>query len=306
MPPSIGLTHLRTRSKSQHTYEQRLSALEQAELHERHEFSRLWRNYGRPVPVSSAAAVSRPVTAPELVDLCVIPSSRHGRRPSDLHASEQLMPPAQHEQAVLPSNPPPGGFLSPPTTLVRGPQSFMENPQVTKRLSNDYFAYFKSALHDEDIARDLVRREHQSARRSSRRSGEQRLSSCPPQVIRVEGQFTDKSYSAADDGDDLGYAPLAPRLKMASSTRSQPRASGLVDAPHDSQQRQHLPDHIPDPVRLRQFKSKHADERVHLSALKPKCAVLHVKLEKLSRRMKAEDEEFAAFRDVYLRSLKHM
>lgn len=59
-----------------------------------------------------------------------------------------------------------------------------------------------------------------------------------------------------------------------------------------------------DPSRLRQFRNRYAPPPVSLSTLKPRCAVLHVKLEKVDRQMQHEDRAFNEFRSEYLAELK--
>lgn len=91
---------------------------------------------------------------------------------------------------------------------------------------------------------------------------------------------------------------------IAASQQQQPHQPQLA------QRQQHsngpLPDHVADRHRLKQYKPRYAVPAVDVTTLKPKCAALHVKLEKLSQRMKAEDNEFNEFLGGYLSKLRRV
>jgi hypothetical protein len=156
MPPSFGLSHLRTKTKPKHTYDERLQALSIVEEEDRVALASQWRNAHRPITRSGGVVVGirETVTSghPPAVDLTLrsTTASTNRGRPALLSTEKR------HPVPAPPAPPISGGFLSPATTVVRGPMSYLEDPRTARLGHNEYVMYFRSTVHDADVARGLV------------------------------------------------------------------------------------------------------------------------------------------------------
>jgi hypothetical protein len=500
MPPSFGLSHLRTKTKPKHTYDERLRALSIVEEEDRVALASQWRNAHRPTTRIGGVFVGshEDVTSrhPPVVDLTLrsTTASTNRGRPALVSTGER------HPAPAPPAPPISGGFLSPATTVVRGPMSYLEDPRTARLGQNEYVMYFRSTVHDADVARALVasapsnkkvkraaslRNEpyHNAATENNTtpslvsKSGSHRPplphspnayqqpefdelkststlypttnKTVPPALLVMPkhggGPLSNGSLASPvslhpsdawaaslqetsmmsiptillnhqqrqevagvtagiapaspvwdddvdddddldDDLDDLGFSPSSSKRAAANAKRraakkqrslnnsaklastgslmsSNQQAASLsftaaAGAPgtqrpvpglafqghlpkfdehagkappsatktfanstsgrgsstsrrdlgnsrhHASTEAEALPDHVIDRTRLRQHKFKYAVPDIDVTALKPKCAALHVKLEKISQRMKSEDDDFNDFLSGYLSKLR--
>lgn len=345
MPPSIGPSHLRLKAQPRHTYEQRLRAMTHVEEEERRALSSMWRNSGRVVPHRPSEGNTE---GPHTVGLEI---DAHQKNDPILAKYSSLVPqlnvsPTQSPRGINPFKrqpqlphvvdvsadaPEQGRYLSPEHIRVRGLKSYVEDPQETKRLNNEYIAYFRSNLHDKEIVESLLPRvnpkkkksvasELQQSTRRSTASQPQNAQLRTSRPLSNEQSMTDTMTSL----DDLGFAPnrTARQPNGRHSEAGQGRQSHSRGEHDEAMYSNHnfdegeggdpnFPSNDPrsfhhiDRQRLKMHKPKYSDlGPVDVTTLKPKSAVMHVKYEKLWRRMKAEDDEFVAFRKEYLGTMR--
>jgi hypothetical protein len=158
MPPSIGLTHLRVKSQPKHTFEERLHALTLQDEQERSELAAQWRNTHRPGLRATASPEQRPETAGsvQLSARLEDPDLTVQSATAERQVRSRVAPLPKSNAGGKPTATLHRPFLSPPSTVVRDRGSYMEDPHAARLNSNAYVMYFRSSVHDADVARQLL------------------------------------------------------------------------------------------------------------------------------------------------------